>query len=59
MIQSIKTEVVVGEGDSKELVLDYSEEEDMVFVYLDEKHLFTMDHEHNLKEVAKKIIEKW
>ncbi len=58
MIQSIKTEVVVGETD-KELCLDYSEEDNMVFVYLDKKYLFTIDFDGNLKQVVKKIIEKW
>ncbi len=58
MIQSIKTDVVVNDDD-KELELDYSEEDNMVFVYLDKKHLFTMDFDGNLKQIAEKIIEKW
>jgi len=59
MIQSIKTDIVVGEGPDKELRFDYSEEDDMVYLYLDNKHLGTMDFEGNLKQVAEKIIEKW
>ena len=58
MIQSIKTQVVVGEGE-KELVFDYVEEDNMVYVYLDNKHLCTMDYKGNFKEVVNKIVEKW
>ena len=53
MIQSIKTEVFVV-GDEKELCLDYSEEDDMVYVYLDNAHLFTMDYTGNLRKLARK-----
>ena len=58
MIQSIKTPVVV-DGNEKELCLDYSEEDDRVYVYLGTKYLFSMDFESNLKQVAEKIVEKW
>lgn len=56
MIQAIKTEVVVGE-DGKELCIDY--EDDVVFFYLDNKFLFSMDYENNFKEVIEMIEEKW
>ena len=58
MIQSIKTQVVVGEGE-KELVFDYVEEDNMVYVYLNKKHLCTMDYKENFKEVVNKMVEKW
>ena len=59
MIQSIKTNVVAGEGEDQELIFDYDEGDNMVFVYLNNKHLFTMDYEGNFKDVVNKIVEKW
>ena len=58
MIQSIETNVVVGE-DEKELKIDYAEEDNIIYVYLDRKHLFTTDFDGNFKQVVEKIIEKW
>ena len=59
MIQSIKMNVVVGEGNDKELSFDYEEDDNMVFVYLDNKHICTMDFEGNFKDVVNKIVAKW
>lgn len=56
MIQAIKTNVVVGE-DEKELCIDY--EDDVVYIYLDNEFLFSMDYENNFKEVINTIKEKW
>ena len=58
MIQSIKTPVIV-DGNEKELCLDYNEDDEMVYFYLENKFLFSMDFEGNLKKLAEKIIEKW
>lgn len=59
MIQSIKTDVVVGEEPNKELSFDYSEEDDMVYISLGEKHICTMDYKENFKEVIETIFKKW
>ena len=58
MIESIKTRVLVGD-DEKELCIDYEADDDMDYVYLDGEHIFTMSHNDNLKELARKITEKW
>ena len=58
MIQSIETQVVVGDGE-KELKIDYVEEDDMVYVYLGDEHIFTADFKGNIKQVVEKIIKTW
>lgn len=57
MIQAIKTQVIDKDGKDKELSLEY--EDDSVYIYIDGDHVCTMDYQYNLKEVMKKIIEKW
>lgn len=57
MIQAIKTQVIDKDGKDKELSLEY--EDDSVYIYIDGEHICTMNYTNNLKEVMKKIIEKW
>lgn len=59
MIQSIKTDAVCGEWPDKELRFDYCEEDDMVYIYLGNKYICTMDYDNNFKKVVNKIVEKW
>ncbi len=58
MIKSIKTEVMIGEVE-KELSFDYSLEDDMVYIYLGDKYLCTMDYSNNFKNVVETILKKW
>lgn len=55
MIQSIKLNVN-GEGD-KELCFDY--EDDVVFIYLGDKFICSLDYNNNFKEGINKIIATW
>jgi len=58
MIQSIKTDVLV-EEECKELSFDYSEEDDVVYIYIGDKHICTMDYINNFKGVIETIFKKW
>ena len=58
MIQLIKTNVLVG-GDTKELSIEYSEGDDIIYIYLDDTLMCSMDYRSNFKPIIKKILEQW
>lgn len=49
---------MIGEVE-KELSFDYSLEDDMVYIYLGDKYLCTMDYSNNFKNVVETILKKW